>query len=114
MAAYRDGADWLAEAIAVLDARREQLAKGLRAIHEAGHGVEMIWPEASYLAWVRVAGLGEDPAAVVLDNGKVAVNSGLPFGDLGAGFLRINYATSHTVLAEVIEALGAVVGDRAS
>ena len=104
----------MTEAIAALDSRRDQLAKGLGAIREAGHGVEMVWPEASYLAWVRVAGLGEDPATVVLDNGKVAVNSGLPFGDLGAGYLRINYATSHTVLAQVIEALGAVVDDRAS
>jgi len=114
LAAYRDGGAWLTEAIAALDSRRDQLAKGLGAIREAGHGVEMVWPEASYLAWVRVAGLGEDPATVVLDNGKVAVNSGLPFGDIGAGYLRINYATSQTVLAQVIEALGAVVDDRAS
>lgn len=114
LAAYRDGGAWLTEAIGVLDARRNQLAEGMGALRAAGYGVEMVWPEASYLAWIRVHGMGEDPAEVVLDEGKVAVNSGLPFGAPGVGHLRINYATSQTVLAEVIERLGSVMESRAS
>lgn len=61
LAAYRDGGSWLTEAIAALDSRREQLAKGLGAIREAGHGVEMVWPEASYLAWFAWPAWGRTP-----------------------------------------------------
>lgn len=112
LAAYREGGSWLAEAISVLDRRRAQLAIGMDEL--AYSGLTWVRPEASYLAWVRIDGLGEDPAEALLNEGRLAVNSGLPFGAPGAGHVRINMATSQTVLAEVIETLGAVVGARAS
>ncbi len=112
LAAYRDGRDWLTEVLSVLDARRTYLESRLAPL--ADQGVTWVRPEASYLAWVGIDGLGEDPAEALLAEGRIAVNSGLPFGAPGVGHARINFATSETVLAEVLDAMGAVIASHAS
>lgn len=110
LAAYRDGGPWLAEVLNVLDARRRQLSDGLAQFD----GVHVNWPQASYLAWVHLPMLGEDPAGVLLEGAKLAVNSGLPFGSAGVGHVRINYATSEANLDEIIGRVGAVVDAHSS
>jgi cystathionine beta-lyase len=57
--------------------------------------VEYSIPDATYLAWLdcRGLGLGDDPSAVFLERGRVALNPGLDFGAEGAGFVRLNLAT---------------------
>lgn len=112
LAAYRDGRPWLDEAIGALGARRSQLGQGLADLADAG--VTWVRPQASYLAWVHLPVLGEDPAKVLLEEADLAVNSGLPFGEPGAQHARINFATSHTVLDGILGAVGAVVRARAS
>jgi len=108
LAAYRDGGPWREVMLATLDDRRRLLFDSLEAIP----GVRMTWPEASYLAWVRFDGLGEDPALALLDQAKVALNSGPAFGSQGAAHARINYATTRKNLESVIEGIGSVaVGD---
>ena len=74
----------------------------------------MTWPEASYLAWVRVEGLGDDPAEVIRERGKVALKSGSAFGSPGVGHVRMNFATSEAILAEVVSRLGSVLAAHAS
>ncbi|MGA1503038.1 MAG: pyridoxal phosphate-dependent aminotransferase, partial [Candidatus Nanopelagicales bacterium] len=37
--------------------------------------------------------LGDDPSAVFLERGRVALSPGLDFGAVGAGFVRLNLAT---------------------
>ncbi|MGA0945229.1 MAG: pyridoxal phosphate-dependent aminotransferase, partial [Candidatus Nanopelagicales bacterium] len=46
-------------------------------------------------AWLdcRGLGLGDDPSAVFLERGRVALSPGLDFGAEGAGFVRLNLAT---------------------
>ncbi len=112
LAAYRDSRDWLAELLTVLDARRTHLESRLASL--ADRGVSWVRPQASYLAWMSIDGLGEDPAEVLLAEGRIAVNSGLPFGAPGVGHARINFATSETVLDEVLDAMGAVIDTHAS
>ncbi|PJI93638.1 aminotransferase class I/II-fold pyridoxal phosphate-dependent enzyme [Luteimicrobium subarcticum] len=100
-AALETGGEWLD---AVLDAlvRRRALLADLLAEHlpevgyDAGH--------ATYLAWLdcRALGLGDDPAAALLDEGRVALNSGLPFGTGGEGFVRLNLATSPSIVSEAV------------
>ena len=109
LAAYREGAAWRREMLAALDSRR-QLFTALQDIA----GASMTWPEASYLAWVRVEGLGDDPAEVIRERGKVALTSGSAFGSPGVGHVRINFATSEAILAEVVDTLGSVVAANAS
>lgn len=104
--AMREGRDWLDALQADLADNRTLLA-GLLAEHLPGAR----WAEgaATFLAWIdcRELGLGDDPATAFLDEGRVAVNSGLPFGK-GAGHVRLNYATTPEILAEAVERMGRV------
>ena len=61
-------------------------------------------PQASFLAWLdcRALGLGDDPAAVFLDRGRVAVARGPAFGRQGHGFVRLNIGTSPELIAEAV------------
>ncbi|MDX8034797.1 MalY/PatB family protein [Lentzea sp. BCCO 10_0856] len=100
-AAFRDGVDWLDALLDGIDENRrlltDLLAEHLPAVrHTPGQG--------TYLAWLdcRGLGLGDDPAKTFLKRGKVALNSGLPFGTGGAGFVRMNLATSPEVITEAV------------
>ncbi len=110
LAAYQQGDPWRREMLETLDRRRRQLCSRLSALGE----VEVTWPEASYLAWVHLPMLGEDPAAVLLDEAKLAVNSGAPFGAPGIGHVRINYATSEAILDDILDRVGAVIDAHSS
>ncbi|WP_122615468.1 aminotransferase class I/II-fold pyridoxal phosphate-dependent enzyme [Streptomyces sp. Tu 4128] len=107
-AALREGTDWLDAVLAGLDENR-RLLTGLLAeqlpgvVHRAG--------EATYLAWLdcRALGLGDDPARVFLDRGRVALSSGIPFGTGGAGHVRLNLATSPEVITEAVRRMRAAL-----
>ncbi|WP_153537184.1 MalY/PatB family protein [Streptomyces sp. RB17] len=98
-AALREATGWLDALLAGLEANRSLLA-GLLAEHLPR--VRLHPAEATYLAWLdcRDLGLGDDPAQVFLDRGRVALSSGLPFGTGGAGHVRLNLATSPDILTE--------------
>jgi cystathionine beta-lyase len=68
-------------------------------------------PEATYLAWLdfRATPLAVDPAGRLLEDGRVALSPGPDFGERGAGFARLNFATHRAVLDEIIDRMvGAV------
>lgn len=100
-AALRDGAAWLAETTAILDRNRRFLGELLAAELPS---VRYVPPSASYLAWLDCSalGLGDDPARAFLARGRVAVSSGPTFGAQGAGFVRLNVATSRRLLEEAV------------
>ena len=107
-AALRDGTPWLDALLDGLDDNRrllaDLLARHLPAItYRPG--------EATYLAWLdcRALGLGDDPADVFLQRGRVALNSGLPFGTGGAGHVRLNLATSPEVIEEGVRRMAAAL-----
>lgn len=107
-AAYNDARDWLDSAIAGIDANRYLLAELLRTHLPA---TRYSPPEATYLAWIDCSelGLGDDPAKVFLELGKVALNSGIPFAEGGAGHVRFNLATSPAIITEAVERMAAAV-----
>ena len=112
VAAIDHGRPWLARLLSDLDANRALLADLLSA-HLPGVG--WLPGEATYLAWLdwRGLGLGIDPAATLLDRGRVALSAGLPFGG-GAGYARLNFAASPEVLTEAVTRMARVVdGDTA-
>ncbi|MFD8176157.1 MalY/PatB family protein [Streptomyces sp. NPDC059709] len=107
-AALRDGTAWLEAVLAGIDENRRLLTELLAerlpgVVHRPG--------EATYLAWLdcRALGLGDDPAEVFLDRGRVALSSGLPFGSGGAGHVRLNLATSPEVLTEAVGRMAAAL-----
>ncbi|MFI9024029.1 MalY/PatB family protein [Streptomyces sp. NPDC053560] len=107
-AALRDGRDWLDALLAGLDENRRLLADLLAAELPA---VRYTPAEATYLAWLdcRGLGLGDDPAAVFLERGRVALSSGTDFGTGGAGHARLNLATSPEVLTEAVRRMAEAV-----
>ncbi|POX38901.1 cystathionine beta-lyase [Streptomyces sp. Ru73] len=108
-AALRDGRGWLDALLAGLDENRRLLADLL-----AAHLPEVRYTpaEATYLAWLdcRGLGLGDDPAAVFLERGRVALSPGPDFGTGGAGHARLNLATSPEALTEAVRRMAAAVG----
>lgn len=102
VAAWRHGDPWLADVLAILDRNRRLVAAELPS------GVRHHLPEATYLAWLdwRALGLGDDPAATLLARNKVMLSSGPDFGPGGAGYARLNFATSGPILTEILRRLG--------
>jgi cystathionine beta-lyase len=109
VAAWRDGRQWLARLLDELDANRTLLA---RLVAERLPGAELTVPEATYLAWLdlRGLGLGERPATRLVDTARVALSDGPLFGTPGAGHARVNFATSPEILTEAIDRIARSLG----
>ncbi|MEU5541845.1 aminotransferase class I/II-fold pyridoxal phosphate-dependent enzyme [Streptomyces sioyaensis] len=107
-AALQDGGDWLDALRGGLDNNRRLLADLLA---ERLPKVRYRPAEGTFLAWLdcRPLGLGDDPAAVFLDRGRVAFSSGPLFGTGGAGHLRLNLATSPELLTEAVRRMAVAV-----
>jgi cystathionine beta-lyase len=107
-AAYSQGEQWLDQVLAEL-ADNARLLDDL--LSERLPRVRFQPPQATYLGWLdcRELGLGDDPAAVFRERGKVALASGLEYGAAGAGFARFNFATSAEVITEAVARMAAAV-----
>jgi cysteine-S-conjugate beta-lyase len=107
-AAFREGAAWLEEVLGYLDRNRmllgELLAKHLPQVRYTA-------PEGTYLAWLdfRELRLPREPAGYFLRQSRVAMNPGLAFGANGAGFARLNFATTGPILQQAVEAMARAV-----
>jgi len=107
-ASWTAGEPWLEGVRAHLTKQRDHLATRLAAELPQ---VRFATPEATYLAWLdfRELELGDDPATLILDRGRVALSHGLEFGEAGAGFARLNFATSHEILDEIVDRIVSAV-----
>ncbi len=110
-AAFGSGGTWLRSVLEIVDRNRALLAELLR---EHLPEVRYVPPRAGYLAWLdcTALGLGDDPAAVFLERGKVALSSGPTFGVEGVGFARLNIATSKALLEEAVRRMASAVRAR--
>ena len=107
-AALREGGAWLDALLRGLDENRRLLD---RLLSEHLPSVRYRPAQATYLAWLdcRKLGLGDDPAAAFLERGHVALNPGVNFGSGGAGFVRMNMATSPEILTEAVRRMASSV-----
>ena len=99
--AFNKGDEWLDAALSTIESNAHYLKTLLDSqIPAAKYEI----PQCSYLAWVDVSalGLGEDPCQVFLEKGRVAFNAGKIYGPSSTQFVRINLATSESVLAEAV------------
>jgi len=107
-AAFTDGDEWL-------DALREYLSETRRMLPDllAEHapGVRVSPAQATFLAWLdfRETPLAADPAAAVLERGRLSLLPGTDFGAAGAGFARLNIGTSHEIVEESVRRIGAAI-----
>jgi cystathionine beta-lyase len=104
-AGFREGDAWLDDTLAVLRANHGLLRTLLAA------PLRVVRAQASFLAWLdcRDAGLGDDPAAVFLERGRVALSRGIDFGEPGRGFARLNVGTTPGLLEEAVRRLEAAL-----
>ncbi len=104
IAAYREGAAWLDEALSYLDANRRLLSDLCR---ELLPGVGYEPPEATYLAWLdlRALELSEEPAEFFLASAKVALGNGASFGAARFRYAGLNFATSGAIETRIVRAL---------
>lgn len=105
VAAYGDE-EWLDATISRI-MRNDELLAGL--LRRRLPIVQYRRPTATYLGWLdfRDLGLGLDPVERVLQDARVALNSGPTFGAAGRGHARINFACDPTVLEEAVERMAA-------
>lgn len=102
-AALAGGADWLSETRSYLRGNRDFLTAFLR---ERLPQVRYSPPQATYLAWLDLRAYGErGTAQALLESARVGLNDGPTFGPEYAGFVRLNFATSRSILAEALERL---------
>ena len=68
-------------------------------------------PEGTFLAWLDCTAVGPDNTARerFLDRGRVALDPGLRFGAVGAGYCRLNFATSEAILDEAVDRMAAAL-----
>jgi cystathionine beta-lyase len=92
---------WRDAALERITANVELLAAQLAAHAPT---VRLVHPDAGYLVWLdfRATGLGDDPAAVLREVGRVAFNSGPSFGAPGRGFARANLACEPATVVEAV------------
>lgn len=110
VAAFRWGQPWLAETLEYLDRGRHLLGELLSSML-----ADVVYqpPEGTYLAWLDCRALGlERPAEHFLAAGGVALSEGSDCGAPGTGFVRLNMATSHALLEQIVERMAAAVRGR--
>jgi cystathionine beta-lyase len=107
-AAFDESDAWLDAVLDQLAENRDLLAARLAADLPE---IRFVPPQGTYLAWLdcRALGLGEDPAARFLARGRVALSPGPSYGTAGAGFARLNFATSPELLEEGVRRMAAAV-----
>ncbi|MGX1596876.1 MULTISPECIES: MalY/PatB family protein [Dietzia] len=111
-AALTGSLDWLDELRAALASNLDLMGQLL-----AEHLPRARWrrPDAGFVAWIDLRGypgLGDDPAAAFLDEGRVALSPGPAFGAEGKGFARVNFACSAELLTEAFVRMGRVAAER--
>ena len=101
-AAFKDGGMWLDSVLATLEDNSVMVRDLLSAKLPS---VKTHLPQSSYVAWLDLTSLnlGENPAQTLLERGKVAFNAGHMYGAQSSQFVRLNYATSPTILTEAID-----------
>ena len=96
--------DWRSALLTQLRDRRDLLTTWA-----SDHGVRLRSHRATYLAWLDFADtrIAEDPAARILDHAQVRVAAGPDYTnptDIDARtFVRLNFATSHAVLEDILD-----------
>lgn len=111
VAAWRFGQPWLDEVVPYLEANRDFAE---RFVAERMPGVRFHRPRATYLAWLDCAALGlsPSPAAHFLRQARVALSDGRLFGPGFEACVRLNFATSRSILEAILERMARSLGPR--
>ncbi|WP_198730501.1 beta C-S lyase family protein [Mycolicibacterium baixiangningiae] len=106
--AWQHGAGWRRQTLSLLEQNRQRVKHWA----DAHPDIRYHEPEATYLSWLDFnrTPLAGDPAARILERGRVKLSAGADFGqhtDVDtASFARLNFATTPDVLEEILARTG--------
>ena len=97
--AYEEGGEWLAQALAYIEANIELT---LQFLEEYLPKIKVMRPEASYLIWLDCSAYAQDDQMLydALREAKVELSAGIKYGNEGHLKMRLNVACPKTVLIE--------------
>jgi cystathionine beta-lyase len=99
-AAYLTGGPWIDTVLTQLDQNRHLLATLLRSQLPLARYTP---PEGTYLAWLDLRSYPPPPD--LAEHARVTIMDGADFGSPGAGFARLNFATTPAILTEIVRRL---------
>ncbi len=103
--AYEQGGPWLDALLQYLDGTRAWVEQFLQEnLPEIGFS----HLQGTYLMWLDMRALGMEHSGLVrflVDQAGLGLNSGLSFGEEGAGFMRLNIATPRANIVRAMEQL---------
>ena len=104
-AAYSNGTEWLDQCLAYIQGNIDYVDAFLQ---EHTPKIKAIRPQASFLVWLDCREMGLTQEALVdffVDKAHLALNDGTAFGQEGTGFMRLNVASSRSVLEQAMKQL---------
>lgn len=101
-AAYRNGAEWLDQVVAYLQANRDFLVRWIRTELPQ---LKISVPQGTYLAWVDCgeAGITGSASEFFMKHGRLGLTNGAAFGPGGESFVRLNFACPRANLVEGLQ-----------
>jgi cystathionine beta-lyase len=103
LAAYRDSEDWHLALLDYLRGNRDLVEDFVARTP----GISMHHVEATYLAWIDCRDLSTDNPAAFFEEAGVGLSVGPDFGT--AGFVRLNFGCSRSVLIAALERMDKVI-----
>lgn len=103
LAAYKSGHNWLDQLKDFLDSNVMFLDEYIK---ENLPKAKLIYPEATYLAWIDFREYGLEHKELVrkfVHEAKVVLSDGKTFGDEGSGFMRFNFACNKALIKEGLD-----------
>ena len=104
-AAYSNGTEWLDQCLAYIQGNIDYVDAFLQ---EHTPKIKAIRPQASFLVWLDCREMGLSQEALVdffVDKAHLALNDGTAFGQEGTGFMRLNVASSRSMLEQAMKQL---------
>ncbi|MGZ9583950.1 MalY/PatB family protein [Paenibacillus marinisediminis] len=101
-AAYRDGREWLNEALTYIE---NNMTFALDYLKQHMPEIRCVQPEATHLLWMDCRDLGmtsDELCHYFLHEAKVRLGNGQTYGQGGEGFLRMNVACPREALSEAL------------
>ena len=111
-AAYLHGDAWMDAVVEYIGENRDYAAAYLR---EHLPEIRFRPQEGTYLLWLDFRALGlshEEIARLLVDKARVALNSGLDYGEEGRGWFRVNLATQRRNVVKTMENINEAIRSR--
>ncbi|MCT4621715.1 MAG: pyridoxal phosphate-dependent aminotransferase [Marinisporobacter sp.] len=108
-AAYKYGEEWLEQ---LLDYIEKNIEYVINYCKERIPKIKINKPDGTYLLWLDCKELGmedDELSSFFINQAKVALNSGIGFGDDGKDYMRMNVACSRSILEEALKKIEGAV-----